>query len=792
MAKIAEPTSESTEPSETTGSAGAKSAPKTGIRIRVARPVKPPAPEAVRQPSLADRIAGARAAGAPPSEAPPARSTAAASVEVRPGRRTAATPPIETPAAADSSADGASKARRRARNPLRWVRYLLLAAGVAVVCGVAVLILAYSFGRVADAPEPRTSEHEDPSQLLVGTGFEYTQTGENAVPIFRIRAEHSRQELDETAHLDKVLLEIYRADGANYTITSDRATFNEDRRQARLEGHVVLEGLDDFQLEARALELHQEGQLLTSDGAVEFRYPPEFEGRASGLRFDRRVDTIQLLGGVHIRTIQGAEEPVRLDCERVAYQRRSGLIRAFGDVVLERPGERIESRYLTVFMAEEGGGVEGVRARWEVRGHLEKENDDGSLLRIVFQGHELEVQPRPGRTTEDVVHRKVTLISGEGVTARLRVLDGTGMARELDGAFLVGEIRDARLVEVSGTGRPLTLTESLDLGQPWLLRRACAEQLRVRFLPGGKISQAVLESQVELYDPPLTLSGGSEATVDLQAGEMQIHGTAVELYTDRLKVIAPRFAYARDNGLLRASEGVQTTLVEGALGGFDRTPLGHGSGPIQVQSEEAIWTEKPGGFSFLGGVRAWRGANLLLADQVRGEESRRELTASGQLKTVWVPDSTSDSGMLSGRPVEVTADTMVYLEPERRLVYDGGVKMAQDRRTLACQNLSVDLSGPNHDAEQMVCDRRVKLVDPEAGRRVEGDRAVYTVSRDLVEVSGEEVLLFDADDNQIRGRYLLYDLDAGTVSLKSRAPEAPAAAETAAPDAAGPATDPSR
>ncbi len=70
----------------------------------------------------------------------------------------------------------------------------------------------------------------------------------------------------------------------------------------------------------------------------------------------------------------------------------------------------------------------------------------------------------------------------------------------------------------------------------------------------------------------------------------------------------------------------------------------------------------------------------------------------------------------------------------------------------------------------MICRDDVQVVDSETGRRVLGDSAVYSVAEERVEVFGDSVRLIDSQNNRLQGRYLLYDLSAGTVQIQSRPP----------------------
>ncbi|MEE8525038.1 MAG: LPS export ABC transporter periplasmic protein LptC, partial [Thermoanaerobaculia bacterium] len=554
----------------------------------------------------------------------------------------------------------------RAKNPLRWVRRALLALGLASIAAVAVLLAAYRFGnagRVDKEEVTQPTTHIDERTVTAGEGFDYTQTTEGK-RVFRIRAARSRQDRADWAFLEEVHLEIYREDGQTISVNSRRARVNQQTWAAELEGDVVIRGWENLELRARGLELLDGGQQLMSVGAVEFHYPPPGQtangaelalpaltGRASSLRIDRRSDTINLSGGVHIRNVPGAEIPLRVDCERLVYRRDEGLVRAFEDIFLQYGAQELQARALSLFMnvgAEPAGeaepaavtgersqnrGLRMLRARWDVRGRLAAAGSLGqSGLRgaggVEFEGQFLEVEPHADGL------RRMRLEGDDTTPASVKVVDETGLARRLTGGLLESYAVDDQLQIVEGVGMPLLLEEFLDLDPPYYLRRACARKARARFLADGRLGRIDLEQQVELRDDTLYLSGGESAGLDLEHGTLEIQGPAVELFNERGALTAPRFSYSRDKGILHATAGVRALLKTNEA--FAETPLGRGDEPVRIESAEATWTETPPTFSFRGGVRAWQGQNLLLADQLRGDESKQELAASGGVSTVWI------------------------------------------------------------------------------------------------------------------------------------------------------------
>lgn len=657
-------------------------------------------------------------------------------------------------------------ARTRAHNPVRLLRRLLLILGLSSIAAVAVLVAAYRFGAAGsdDArSSPRVAPTDSAGDLSRGEGFDYTQTSEGN-PVFRIRAERSRQDREDTAYLAAVDLDLYR-NGAVYKVKADSALYNQKTKQAELEGHVVLSGLDDLVLEARALALEDQGRQLVSSGEVQFRWPPDLVGRASSLRADFGEDSIQLMGGVHVRSLPTAAVPLRLDCKRLLYERSAGLLRAVGEVRLHRGDELIEAENLTVYLSQGAGRFQSIRARWEVRGVLEARNSRGEVQRIDYQGRELllvfdEATGEPSR---------VELDGSDDVIARLQVTDASGLARSLTGRFLEGHYVAGRIDRVEGRGSPMEMAEFIDVAPPFLLRHACARRVRARFLPEGGLGRVELVDAVEVSDEGFYLAGGDRAILDLPTGKAEVTGPQVELYSERGVITSPNINYSRDPGLVRARAGVRAVLTPKAAATLSETPLGRGQGPVQVEAEEAIWTDAPAGFTFRGNVRAWRGQNLLLASQLRGEQEGQKLAASGQVRSTWVPEPGPTAGQPGKEPIQITAETMSYLGERRQLVYEDQVRMLQGKRTLDCQQLTIDLT-TGGSAERILCSGDVRLIDPEGKRAAKGDLAIYTVAQERLEIVGETVELQDGDGNHVKGKYLVYDIAAGTVQIKSEKP----------------------
>jgi lipopolysaccharide transport protein LptA len=207
---------------------------------------------------------------------------------------------------------------------------------------------------------------------------------------------------------------------------------------------------------------------------------------------------------------------------------------------------------------------------------------------------------------------------------------------------------------------------------------------------------------------------------------------------------------------------------------------------VHVESREAFWRQQPSSFLFRGDVRAWRGENLVLAPELRGDKETDQLAATGGVKTLWFPtpeqarktagSAKKGGGTTGGRrsPIQVLATDMSYQQKAGVLVYTGNVRVDQEGKTLSCQRLEVDLD-ENHQAETMTCTGDAKLNDPKVGRRVEGQRAVYHVEQRQVDFFGDPVVMSDREGNQVRGKRAVYFIDDGKVEVKGQDEGAPAA-----------------
>jgi lipopolysaccharide transport protein LptA len=264
-------------------------------------------------------------------------------------------------------------------------------------------------------------------------------------------------------------------------------------------------------------------------------------------------------------------------------------------------------------------------------------------------------------------------------------------------------------------------------------------------------------------------------------------GEPVQVTRGEDRFTAPEVIHRASAGTLEARGGVRATLTarDGELLGA--AALGEGEGPVMVEAAEATFRETANEVTFRGGVRAWRGTSLLLADQLRGDRAGESLAASGAVKTIWrpVPDAdgevageaTAEDGEAGPRqPVEISSRHMTYGSTEKSLHYEGDVSVTQGAQTVSCQDLRVELDEEQRP-ERYDCSGEARVVDQELQRTVEGSLVVYRPGAGEVEVSGEPVKLVDPKLGRIEGPRLWYSIDDGSVRMGA----APSAAADGVP-----------
>jgi lipopolysaccharide transport protein LptA/LPS export ABC transporter protein LptC len=675
---------------------------------------------------------------------------------------------------------------RKARSPVAAIRKLLLAVLVLCVAGLAGLFL---FGKAGLRREPPTQEGETrggKNMTLIGEDFDYTFT-EGERPIFHIKGDSVKADREGTLYLEGVALTMYDKDGRVFHVESRRASFNRESNEGALQGNVILKGPEELELRTARLNLKQKGERVNSQGPAEIRYGGKYIVHAGKVQFDIPSEEYILQEGARVESLPGAEKPVLMTAQRMLYERKKRWVRIEGGANLRHGQDWLSARRIFANLSDDESGLKFVHAFWDIRGEtraaVQPVGGPAEPTRVRFSGQDLAVvlQPQGNQV------RHVELDGQAGGRATLEAIGPAShrilTARRIDGVLAEGVLSGADAyggVEIHENSRLP--------GKPPVTRQANGQRASARFLPDGQLASVDLNLNVTYRDGPVTATGNHGA-LDLEEGRGEFFGAPVVIVSDRGRMEAPRVIYNTDQQIANARGGVKAVLQKVEETALSGTPLSEGEGPVHVESQEAFWKQQPSSFLFRGDVRAWRGDNLLLAPELKGDKEADQLTATGGVKTLWFPakEEAGKAGAKAtaagaggtagqrGKPIQVVASDMTFQQKAGVLLYTGNVRVDQEGKTLSCQRLEVDL-GEKHQAETMTCTGDTKVNDPKVGRRIEGERAVYHVNQRQVDIFGDPVVMSDREGNKVRGKRALYFIDDGRVEVKGKDETAPAAA----------------
>lgn len=666
---------------------------------------------------------------------------------------------------------------RRATNIAR-LRILLL---VTLVVAVAAVVGLFLFGRAGRKSGQRQSEEATTAAkgvTLIGEDFDYTFT-EKERPIFRIKGDSIRADREGTLFLDGVEVTFYDIQGNPYHVESKQASFNRSSNEGLLQGEVVLKGPSQLELRSAQLEISENGHILVCPQPVEIRYVGQYVAHGDKLRVDLPAEVFSLEGNARVDSLPGAEQPVAATAQRSIYERRRKLLRIEGQARLQRGPQKVQAQRISAYLSEDESSLVFVRALWDVAGESAGQKAaGGGSTQVRFAGRDLAVMLQPQGNQV----RQVDLEGAMHEKAKIETVGG-GLQRTMTALRFEGVLAEGVLTKAIGfTGVDLRETARGPDGRPEV-RQAHGRRAEASFRADGHLATVLLDNEVTFQDPQIS-AAGNRATVDLDANRGELFGTPVTAQSEKGKVNAPHLVYDTARKILNAQGGVRAVLEKVSDSELAGSPLAEGEGPVQVEAKEAFYRQEPSSFLFRGDVRAWRGENLLLSQELLGDKAQDRLTATGGVKTLWIPTDQAAAGSPKAggaaavktaaaknepwrAPIQVVASEMVYQQGTRLLTYMGAVKVEQESKTLECQKLDVQMN-EQRKPQKMTCTGQAKLNDPKAGRTIEGGTAVYLLEQRQVEFTGDKVIMKDRDGNQVQGRRVLYSIDDGKVQVQGK------------------------
>jgi LPS export ABC transporter protein LptC/lipopolysaccharide transport protein LptA len=698
---------------------------------------------------------------------------------------------------------------RKARSSVALFRKLLLAALVLLVVGIVGLFMFGKAGQRRETPAKAEEADGAKGMTLIGEDFDYTFT-DGSRPVFHIKGESIKADREGTIYLDRVGVTLWDRQGRIFHLESRKASFNRESNEGQLQGNVVVRGPNELELRTARLNLQEKGDVVASETPVEINYGGKYVAHAGRLNVNIPGEVYTLQGGARIDSIPGVEPPVQVTAQRLIYDRQKLWMRAEGGTRIRRGQDHLAAVRIYGNLSDDESGLKFVHAFWEIEGetHSTTALASGQAAQpttIRFKGgKDLAVVFQP----EGNQARRVEYDAPENGRVQMDSTGG-GISRTLTARRLEGTMENGVLNAADAFGGVEIREVSRVAGKP-VLRQATGQRGSATFKPDGQLATMNFDNNVVYHDGQVTATG-NHGGLDMEQGRGEFVGDPVVVTSDRGRIEAPRMVYNTDQQIVNARGGVRALLQKVEETALSGTPLANGQGPVHVESQEAFWRQQPSSFIFRGDVRAWRGENLLLAPELRGDKAANQLTATGGVKTLFYPTQeqagkaagagagTTGAGTAAAqkpKPIQVSAGDLQYQEKGEGsqaktglLLYTGNVRVDQEGKTLTCQRLEVDL-GADRQAKTMTCTGDTRLNDPKVGRKIDGQKAFYQVSQRQVDITGEPVTMTDKDGNQVRGKRVLYYFDDGRAVVQGKEGEANPAPAMQTPKPAAPAKPP--
>ncbi len=630
---------------------------------------------------------------------------------------------------------------------LRFFRILLPAT---LILFVVLLALAYRQRPPVHLPPGRdtdTARSAEQVEHITYTGDERT---------LEFVADKVEESTAGDVYLEAVRrLVLPREDRGPLIVSADRGEIagEEGVRMMHFESGVVIRDPEaGLALSIPVLEVDEQAGKARSLGEVRVE-GPNLEGRAASLVYDLADRPSELLE-IELHNAEGAS----LTAQKVVLYDGLDDVELIGEVeALRFADEYFRCGRLRVYRGP-GGRMERMHAVEQVDGSVSMPG--GGLLGL--QSREAEV-----------------LWGEDGEISRLE-LDGEAELRQgassLAAANIIASRSDANsqnwAVEAVGT----VYLQGLVLEGPAWLR---AERLNGLFDSGFRLRSARVDGEVR-FDGPQTRAESDRLELTALDDRMEIRlessGTRkARLARETTRVAAESIVTdERGEGLL-AEGAVEATLL----------PVGDSGVPGPFNADSAVHfvaarLEGQGAAQLLvfsGNVRAWQGEQNLSAQSVTLDQSRKTLTAVGNV-TTRVPRTPGDAVATEADFIQINAARLDYDDPGRQAVFEGDVRVRLDEGWLEAERMEVDFLQGQSGIREIRAEGRIGIEfrDPATeGRPMviagHSDRLVYRPGESSVWLYGDAapaaVRRIGKGEGTTSGRVLRYHLGDGSLEVES-------------------------
>lgn len=635
---------------------------------------------------------------------------------------------------------------------VRSVKILRIVLPILFVAFLGVLALSFTEAsrRQRSVSEPVTSpirQGENPQ--LIAYAFEDVQTIGGRV-VSRIRARRTMGFASGWYTLEDVHLTIYRENGEAYELVAPQAQFRPETKEAEAVGGVRITASDGVEIETASINF--DGSRLVNRIPVRFRVD-HWQGRAGAVDLNVASEHLRLFDSIEAERTLPGEPPLTLRASTADFDRVSNDAVFRGEVTIERAGDVLTSETITARVEEKARSLTGLEGCCGVTFHL----GAGS--------------PIAGRAQAGA-----TVVRGE------RFFTDVGPAGQIRAIFIEGGERTASTVMAGPPRRTLrsdqfrVVLDSDGVSELNASGRARLEESgeTARSISGARmtahfdperhaVTSAVIEGNLEYRDAQnrATAQRGTFDFLSERVVLAAVPGSLPAIESDGQKLTAQSIEIHPRTGVLTATGFVKVRFVN-EKGGSSLDSSGlfpESQSPVYVNADRLVLQQKEQSAQFSGNVRAWQDENILLASEMRLDQSGSSLVARKGVRAVLY--NAGDENRTS--PVQASAETLTARRDAREAVLEGEVRIEDQGRVLEAERATFHFDAAQK-LERVEATGQIQVTERASGRTGSGSRLRYLVPKEKIHLEGSPATVTDARGT-VKGSEIVFDLTRNHVEI---------------------------
>jgi LPS export ABC transporter protein LptC len=587
--------------------------------------------------------------------------------------------------------------------------------GVGLFGLVAAVAVYFAIGSRQPGPPPARDERFDPKAILESTAAVVQQVrgGEED---FELAADRTLNYDDGSARLMGVRINVKRRSGRDYVVTAQEARAGKDRKALALKGSVVLEASDGFRLTTDDATYEDDNGMVRAPGKVSFT-KGGLSGSGVGMTYDRTNDILTLLAEPDV-TMAGNEGSAgtSFTAGAAVLDRLMDVLVLSGGGRAQRGEQTFEAETITAHLAAEEEYVRLIEMRGEARvagggGALDAMSAQAIDLAYVEGGEALDRVTLTGNAAAALTRTASGKQGDSAAKGGARQLTGGVLDMQLapDGTLVHAGGREgirfalpvtekarassiqARTFDANGTqGVGLTSAAFVDDvvfredAPDGASPRAARSRTLDLSLENDEVTTALFRGGVAFEDRGLAACA-AQVRYNPQGGRLQLSGADASggprASNEQVALAADAIDVALQNTQIEARGAAKTVLrpTREARGNCLPRPESKGvadkaaakesrlpgllkeNASINVNADRFGYAGADGEASYIGNATLWQGDTSIRADELRLDQGKGDLLASGKARATL---------MLAGKPSIGHGDVIRYEDAKRLVTYE--------------------------------------------------------------------------------------------------------------------------